>query len=803
MPATHSISVQLIHKQTKQPMVMQNLTDVNGTKPIHALIGTQDYLFELNAEGKAELEINMDVENNSDIKTLSLNVPVEGPIDSNLLGVNKMFQDRWQTIGIDSDTLIHGGVVTKPICSAYDLQIEIKRYSKQQKYINTPISKPFKSFEYEQKALERMHSRYLQRLSFLTTGMSQMPQTQDEMNIFSEKTPEKAQKLGQLLGIDLNIQAKELTNTSKKSMPMHVFWKIMPEAQAKLLQNSPIEHTVLQICRMLSEFMHEHPNVTIDSAWLRANKEKIQQKLTLERCLQTSESYCFDETLDFNRQLQMNGVVIFGSSKQADQQKPEGVTDKAQAWFLFKNNMDRIQNNEYLNADDSINPFVIGCMGACYDVVIGDCEDITYRKFLEYLKICKVSKSPHVDIDMSLQALKSKNNIPNKIDADLVSTFAQVASEFPITPTVGAARSAHLEQQTSVNQHDSHFEVPIKEVLNTIFEGFKKDELGGHAYTIETNAAESIECFLEHEGNTLATVTLLKTNPKTIEGTANKLEMQTPEGIKKMDALTNLCLSMQIDQTLKNVGQMKNLQRMQQNLTRLNKNHIYHQDALNVLSSIQTQFLQQQGAKADNVMCATDSGSSNSFYFGNLISQRGIWLSIDKEEFINKARCIVEGKKYHMSAETFRTLFEEGKVGYACINDNKQALKGILTVHESDLQPDEVAAIQKFACFWNSMCCPESLMQHLRKETLLKLQQDAREKGFSDEQIHIITEAFGDPNSNVKMDKSGLTEEVMAKNVVTVCFGGPAVQELLKKQGFEIYPLHGAKFCAVKPFEIS
>tara|TARA_Y100000389_G_scaffold192889_1_gene220965 strand:- start:58608 stop:60944 length:2337 start_codon:yes stop_codon:yes gene_type:complete len=773
-------------------MVMQNLIDVNGTKPFHALIGKQDYLFNLDANGQSELKINDSVENNSEIKTLSLNVPVEGPIDSNLLGVKKMFQDRWQTIGIDSDTLINGGVVTKPICSAYDLQIEIKCYSKQKTYINAPNSKPIKSFEREQKALERMHSRYLKTLSFLTTGMSQMPQTQDEMNIFSEENPEKAQKLGQLLGIDLNIQAKELTNTSKESMPMHVFWKIMPEAQAKFLQNSPIEHTVLQICRMLSEFMHEHPNVTIDSEWIRKNREKVQQKLTLERCLQTSESYCFDQTVDMNNRLKMNGVVIFESSKQADQQKPEGVTDKAQAWFLFKNNMDRIQNNEYLNADGSINAFVIGSMAACYDVVIGDCEDITYRKFLEYLKICKVSKSPHVDIDMSLQALKSKNNIPNKIDADLVSKFAQVASEFPITPTVGAARSAHLEQQTSVNQHDSHFEVPIKEVLNTIFEGFKEDKLGGHAYTIETNAAECLKIFIEHEGNTLATVTLLQTNPTTIEGTANKLGVQSKECIKKMDAVTNLCLSLQINKNLENVQQMQNLQ---QNLTRLNKNHIYHQDALNVLSSIQTQFLQQQGAKADSVMCATDSGSSNSFYFGNLISQQGIWLSIDEDWMDNANR--IQDNEWHMPAETFRELFEKGKIGYACINENKKAFKGILTVHESDLQPDEVAAIQKFACFWNSMCCPETVMQDLREKTLLVLQKHASKKGISRKQREEIAAAYGDPNSNVNMNKRGLTEKDLTEYVATVCFGGPAVQDLLQKQNFEIKEVNGAKFIAL------
>ncbi len=223
----HIITIRLFDKQLKKSMVMQNLINVNGTKPIHALIGTQDYLFELNANGKAELEINMDVENNSDIKTLSLNVPVEGPIDSNLLG-GKMFQDRWQTIGIDSDTLRNGGIITKPICSVYNLQIEIRPSVNGQNYINSPKSKPFKSFEKEQKALERMHFRYLQTLSFLTTGMSQMPQTQHEMKIFAENNPEKAQKLGQLIGIDLNIQAKELTNTTKESMPMHVFWKIMP-----------------------------------------------------------------------------------------------------------------------------------------------------------------------------------------------------------------------------------------------------------------------------------------------------------------------------------------------------------------------------------------------------------------------------------------------------------------------------------------------------------------------------------------------------------------------------------------------
>jgi len=90
-------------------------------------------------------------------------------------------------------------------------------------------------------------------------------------------------------------------------------------------------------------------------------------------------------------------------------------------------------------------------------------------------------------------------------------------------------------------------------------------------------------------------------------------------------------------------------------------------------------------------------------------------------------------------------------------------------------------------------------MQDYRKKTLLALQEHASKNGISKEEI---AAAYGDPNSNVDMKEGGLKEKDLTENVATVCFGGPAVQDLLQKQDFKIIKqVHGAKVIALKPIQ--
>lgn len=808
------IKIELMNNHTGQKMLMQNLISVNGTQPTQILIGKKDYPFILNERGEAKLHVNETFTTNlkNSYFVLSLNVPVPGPIDSNLLGPDKMFQDRWQTIVVDPQTVMNGGVARKPICSDYTLLVTISLNTinpgtKAQKYMNvgldfTPISTCQNPFEEHEKILKCAHEKYIEQLFVLTTGSSQVPKTQEEMNTLTVKDPERAKLIGQLLGIDLNIQAKELTMTNRETMPMHVFWKIMPKAQEKFLQDASIERIVFGICLMLSQLINENPNVTINSAWLKLNKPKIKEKVLTHYSLNASESYCYDATVDTNKLFKINGVVMFGSSKQADQQKPNGVTDKSQAHFLFRTNMNRILNGEYLNEDGSVNPFVIGSIAATYELTIGDCEDATYRKALLVMEMLKAASSSHSEINNSLNVLKLKNKMPAIINALLVETFAKIAGEITITPTVGGAKSANMAQSNSVGPNAPQNQVPINQTLETFFENFKTEKIMGHAYG--KILQDYIEIGIVDNGKVVATLKVLTENPKTMEGTATRLSIESQTAIQQMNAATNLFFSMQIEPTLKDVKQIQDLEHIQQNLTQLNKTQVHQQDAINLLSSIQAQLqAKETRGKFDSVICAADSkGSLGSFYFGNLISTEGLWTTVN-EDVVHAAKNI-EGNEYQLTSEQFQHFYKKGLIGFGFINDNNSGLPGIFKINESkfDQDPKIKKAIEEYASMWTSMSCPHTEMESYRRQTLLALQQDARKRGMNVEQIKYITDAFGDPNSGVTMNTRGLNEEELTCFVPCKGYGGKPVQRELEKKGCKVLPISGTQFVFLHPINL-